>query len=291
MREYRKLNESIHVPAGVNQRVLTAARGQEKPKRRGGALRIAVCAACALAVILGGAMLQSGDTGGQGGTAERFYLTASAAEPGANGGLVFLGAETAWAGSTVELTVGQETKAYHLTEERVRTFLNEDGSRVLAPVLTGDTEEAVGLYAVPADSLWLAWPVAGSNTISLSNAFGRRETPAGTVFHAGIDIPGEAGLDIAAAMDGTVTETGFDAERGNYLVIDHGDGLTTLYGQCREVLAAEGETVEAGETVAALGSTGMSTGPHLHFEVRQDGEAQNPVAYFDKSVRDTLQMG
>ena len=84
---------------------------------------------------------------------------------------------------------------------------------------------------------------------------------------------------------------GYDRERGNYLILDHGDGLTTMYAQCRNVDVQEGDTVKAGEMIAAVGSTGMSTGPHLHFEVRQDGEAQNPVAYFDSDIRDTLKAG
>ena len=71
-------------------------------------------------------------------------------------------------------------------------------------------------------------------------------------------------------------------------MLDHGDGLTTLYAQCRNVDVQEGDTVKVGEMIAAVGSTGMSTGPHLHFEVRQDGEAQNPVVYFDSAIRETL---
>ena len=127
----------------------------------------------------------------------------------------------------------------------------------------------------------------------MSNPYGGRWQPGGKeqVFHNGIDIPAERGTPILAAADGTVTEVGFDAERGNYLVLDHGNGLETMYAQCQSVEAEEGDTVKAGQTIAALGSTGMSTGPHLHFEVRQDGESQNPVAYFDSSIRNTLQVG
>lgn len=69
-----------------------------------------------------------------------------------------------------------------------------------------------------------------------------------------------------------------------------GGGLTTLYGQCRNITAGlkQGDTVRAGEMIAAAGSTGMSTGAHLHFEVRQDGTAQDPVAYFDREIQETL---
>ena len=96
---------------------------------------------------------------------------------------------------------------------------------------------------------------------------------------------------VLAAADGTVTETGFDTERGNYLMIDHGDGLTTLYAACSKVDVNEGDPVKAGTPIAAIGSTGRSTGPHLHFEVRQDGVPQNHTVYFDADVRSTLRMG
>ena len=159
---------------------------------------------------------------------------------------------------------------------------------VLVPALAGEEPELTALYAAPEDSRWLLWPVAGSRTVSLSFPYGLRDTPTGGHFHSGIDIPAERGTAIAAAAAGTVVETGFDSSLGNYLVIDHGDGLTTTYGQCQTLVAAAGDTVEPGDTVALLGATGMATGPHLHFEVRQDGEAQNPVAYFGAHTRAQL---
>lgn len=199
-------------------------------------------------------------------------------------------------GSVLTLTAvfsdGTEKRSdYRLSLENLRTFQNEDGTELLVPGLAGDDEaDSVGVYAVSEeDSRWFQWPVAGSSIVSLSAPYGLRE---GTdYFHAGIDIPGERGMEIEAAMAGTVTETGFDPERGNYLLLDHGGGLTTLYGQCQEILVEEGTAVESGAAVALLGSTGTATGPHLHFEVRQDGQAQNPVAYFDSTIRDTLHMG
>ena len=135
--------------------------------------------------------------------------------------------------------------------------------------------------------------VVASNTISLSNPFGARWNPGGQgkTVHNGIDIPAERGTPVLAAADGTVTETGFDTERGNYLMIDHGDGLATLYAACSKVDVNEGDPVKAGTPIAAIGSTGRSTGPHLHFEVRQDGVPQNPTVYFDADVRSTLRMG
>ena len=179
----------------------------------------------------------------------------------------------------------EQTERYLLTEEKLRTFQSEDGTVMLAPGLTGDEQaDILGLYAARLDSHWLRWPVQDSRTVWKGNPYGIINGK----LHSGIDIPADQGAVIPAAADGTVTEVGFDRERGNYLLLDHGDGLTTLYAQCRNVETKEGDTVKAGEMIAAVGSTGMSTGPHLHFEVRQDGQAQNPVAYFDSDIRDTL---
>ena len=179
----------------------------------------------------------------------------------------------------------ERMERYLLTEEKLRAFQSQDGAVMLAPGLAGDEQADIpGMYAARLNSRWLRWPVQDSRTVWKGNPYGIINGK----LHSGIDIPADQGAVILAAADGTVTETGFDAARGNYLVLDHGDGLTTLYAHCRNVDVKEGDTVKAGEMVAAVGSTGMSTGPHLHFEVRQDGEAQNPVAYFDSDIRDTL---
>ena len=189
----------------------------------------------------------------------------------------------------------EQTKIYTLSTGQLKVEYEEDGTMTLLPQLAGDDDPWIyGVYSVDETaSRFLQWPMEGATTISLSNPYGSRVKPGGQgeTVHAGIDIPAPEGEVILAAADGTVSEVGFDPERGNYLVLDHGDGLTTLYGQCRDFTVEEGDTVRAGEMIGAVGSTGMSTGPHLHFEVRQDDEPQNPVAYFDSDVRDTLRMG
>lgn len=273
MNDYAKLMNTIPVPDGLNDRVLDAS----VPRRRNRPLiPAAVCALLALAMVSVPTLCRP-DAPSPPAAAEAAITPLGIA---ANHALALpLDAEPA---------EGQ----YVFVTADLGTFMNEDGSPVLAPVLAGETRETTpALYALTEESRLLDWPVEGCDTVSLSFPYGRRETVNGDVFHAGIDIPGEFGLSITAADGGTVTETGFDPERGNYLVLDHGEGLTTLYGQCREVLVSAGQSVDSGDTIALLGSTGMSTGPHLHFEVRQDGEAQNPVAYFDAEVRDTLKMG
>lgn len=180
---------------------------------------------------------------------------------------------------------GEQSKTYTLSTGRLRVEYGEDGTRTMLPQLAGDEEPFVyGVYAASeTESRWLQWPVQDSRTVWKGNPYGIINGK----LHSGIDIPADQGAVILAAADGTVTEVGFDRERGNYLVLDHG-GLTTLYAHCRNVDVKEGDMVKAGEMVGAVGSTGMSTGPHLHFEVRQDGEAQNPVVYFDSEIRETL---
>ncbi|MBE6960879.1 MAG: M23 family metallopeptidase [Ruminococcaceae bacterium] len=189
----------------------------------------------------------------------------------------------------VDGTVKEER--YTLHAEKLRAFFNEDGGEVLVPALKGDRDGNIpALYLEGKDARWLVWPVADSQTVSLSMSYGfqKRINADNSAFHTGIDIPGAGGMKIAAAEAGCVVETGYDSRQGNYLVIDHGDGLTTRYAHCQEVMTAQGAVVEKGQAIALMGSTGMSTGPHLHFEVRQDGAAQNPVAYFTGEIRDTL---
>lgn len=198
---------------------------------------------------------------------------------------------------TVTFTDGSEqTKTYQLSTGKLRVEYEEDGTVTLLPQLAGDEDPWIyGVYAVDeAASRFLQWPMEGATTISLSNPYGTpRWQPGGETYeaHTGIDIAAPAGEAVLAAAGGTVAALGYDVERGNYVVIDHGDGLSTLYGQCRDFTVEEGDAVRAGEMIGSVGSTGMSTGPHLHFEVRQDDEPQNPVAYFDSDVRDTLRMG
>lgn len=101
--------------------------------------------------------------------------------------------------------------------------------------------------------------------------------------HGGMDLAVPTGTPIRAALGGTVTVSKYNAGGyGYYVCIDHGNGLVTLYGHCSQLLARVGQTVEAGDIIALSGSTGRSTGPHLHFEVRVNGERTNPRTYLPK---------
>jgi murein DD-endopeptidase MepM/ murein hydrolase activator NlpD len=98
-------------------------------------------------------------------------------------------------------------------------------------------------------------------------------------FHTGIDFGADYGTPINAADSGSVIFAGWYGGYGNAVVIDHGGSITTLYGHASQLYVSEGQTVKRGQAIAAVGSTGLSTGPHLHFEVRQNGEPTDPAPY------------
>lgn len=97
--------------------------------------------------------------------------------------------------------------------------------------------------------------------------------------HYGIDVPADSGTGIYAAKSGKVITATYHYSYGNYVVIDHADGTQTLYAHCSKLLVSAGTYVEKGKVIAKVGSTGKSTGPHLHFEVRTGGKAVNPLKY------------
>ena len=127
----------------------------------------------------------------------------------------------------------------------------------------------------------MLWPVAVSGTV-ITSGFGVREHPIQGVVkqHTGLDIGGAPlGAPVVAAADGIVTYAGWLGGYGNCVMINHGDGIVTLYGHGNEVLTEVGKQVKQGDIIMALGSTGNSTGPHCHFEVRVNGNYTNPLNY------------
>lgn len=119
------------------------------------------------------------------------------------------------------------------------------------------------------------WPVEGV----LTSGFGWRRSPFTRQwkFHYGIDVGAPRGAPVTAAADGEVAFAGWNDGYGRLVIVDHGDGLRTRYGHNSRIFVAEGEPVRSGQVIASVGSTGQSTGPHLHFEVHIDGVPVDPL--------------
>ncbi|MDR2900348.1 MAG: M23 family metallopeptidase [Treponema sp.] len=116
----------------------------------------------------------------------------------------------------------------------------------------------------------------------LTSSFGSRISPitGNTSFHKGLDLAASTGTEVFATRDGTVAERGENAIFGKYIIINHGENWASLYGHLSEILIPLQSTVQSGTLIGKVGSTGLSTGPHLHFELRQNGQAQDPGRYF-----------
>lgn len=123
------------------------------------------------------------------------------------------------------------------------------------------------------------WPCPASSRIT--SGFGERSSPTegASTNHQGIDIGADSGSSVLAAASGTVVIATYSYSAGNYIMINHGGGVYTVYMHCSQLLVSEGQSVMQGQTIAKVGSTGYSTGPHLHFGIRANGQYVNPGSY------------
>ena len=174
-------------------------------------------------------------------------------------------------------------EALNEDEENTRSRVAKEEEELLA--LNKELEEVYGIVRpnpIPpegseADDGTMMWPLPGYGTIT--SGYGQRWGK----LHSAIDISGGGvyGKPIVAARSGEVIKvhSSSSGSYGKYLIIYHGDGVSTLYAHCSSIVVSEGDYVTKGQTIAKVGSTGNSTGPHLHFEVRIDGNAVNPTNY------------
>jgi len=164
--------------------------------------------------------------------------------------------------------------------DQLYALRNDAMSGHFSPSLAGDLMPGLGdgLYAADAPNLW---PVEGRVTSS----FGERQDPFNGegAFHSGIDIGVAYGTPVRATADGVITKAGFGTGYGREIAIDHGHDLSTVYGHLSSIAVTEGDHVTRGQVIGYVGSSGRSTGPHLHYEVRVHDVAVNPHKYLRQS--------
>jgi murein DD-endopeptidase MepM/ murein hydrolase activator NlpD len=169
----------------------------------------------------------------------------------------------------------QDRNALEAAEEQ----LSNDSNNIAALIQQRMDEQARSRIAVVIPSTGLmGYPTNGP----ITSPFGDRMHPIlGYVrFHAGLDFGADYGSPIFAAQSGTVILAGWYGGYGQCVIVDHGNSTTTFYAHTSDLYVSEGESVQRGQAIAAIGTSGLSTGPHLHFEVRVGGEPVNPVNYF-----------
>ena len=140
----------------------------------------------------------------------------------------------------------------------------------------GGEDSAIAVIATLGKNDNITTPLHGR----ITSRYGYRTNPISGKYglHTGLDIAADEGTNIVAAYNGVIKDTGYGTKKGNYVLMEHSDGTKTLYCHCSEILVDEGTVIRAGETIALVGSTGWSTGPHLHFEIHnKNGWSFDPL--------------
>lgn len=118
-------------------------------------------------------------------------------------------------------------------------------------------------------------PTSGTLSSPFGTRWGRK--------HTGIDLRASTGTPIYASDNGIVTKAEYSSNGyGNLIIVDHGNGFITYYAHCEDIAVSKGDVVAKGDFIGTVGNTGRSTGPHLHFEIREDGQAKDPMPYLKK---------
>ena len=169
----------------------------------------------------------------------------------------------------------KDIEAYKRVEEEQERLENQ-----LKASLQGSLSKSSSAVSPKYVNGAFSWPAPASYTIT--SPYGYRIHPVYKTkkFHSGIDVGAGYGTKVVAANGGTVTMAGWNGGYGNCIVVDHGGGLATLYAHLSSMSVSRGNTVSKGQQIGKIGSTGVSTGPHLHFEVLRNGSTTDPMAYF-----------
>lgn len=180
-----------------------------------------------------------------------------------------------------------ETKAAEI--EALEGELKENAEKIEKLKKDAETarrkqQEALNTGGTAGDSFvsgngYLAHPCPGYSRISSYFGYREQPLPGASTNHKGMDFAAPTGTPIYAAQSGTVTTARYSGNAGNMIVINHGDGLVTIYMHCHAMYVSAGQRVEKGQNIAIVGNTGNSTGPHLHFQVEKNGTPVNPLSY------------
>ena len=165
--------------------------------------------------------------------------------------------------------------------EREEKAAEEEYNRIMAEVKKAQAKNSSSSKTtVTKGTGQFVWPSAASTRVT--SYYGKRDKPnaKATSIHRGIDIGAPNGTDVLAADGGTVIVAGTGRSYGNYIVIDHGNGYTTLYAHNSRLCVSVNDKVTKGQVIAKVGSTGNSTGPHIHFEISKNGTLVNPMSFF-----------
>jgi murein DD-endopeptidase MepM/ murein hydrolase activator NlpD len=185
------------------------------------------------------------------------------------------------------MTLYSLSRAYHVPLETILRANGIDdpttiraGTEIYIPSARGESKKTPAKEPIPETAetspspglMSIAWPIDGL----ITGGFGRRGRHH---HHDGIDIDGVRGEEVHAVAAGIVVRSGYDGNYGKTVVLDHGNGVTTLYAHASRLRVREGDEVEQGETIAEVGATGNARGTHLHFEVRRNGHPVDPIPY------------
>ncbi len=175
----------------------------------------------------------------------------------------------------------REEEAQRKAAEEARKAAQESGNITKPSSTSGYDADAINHVVLTdeTDIYKMIWPLPGDHRTY--SKFGPRKAPTAgaSTYHKGWDIGGEFGAPMVSVLAGTVYAVGYNSSAGNFVKVEHQPGFISVYCHCSKILVSEGEYVKQGQQIALVGSTGVSTGPHLHFAIQKDGEYIDPDPY------------
>lgn len=176
--------------------------------------------------------------------------------------------------ASAKKVIGQAESAVPQESVDTEQTENKKSTKTVKSASDGNTLAVMSLFKSDEE---ITVPVHGE----ITSEYGNRTNPVSGEYlmHSGIDIAADSGEEVRAAYSGIVSVTGSNSVSGNYIGLIHRDGSETFYCHCSKIIAKKGDVIRAGETVALVGSTGRSTGPHLHFEIEVNGKTVDPLLY------------